>query len=92
MEPADAEERELSEPEEEVAEANVELAPDVNDAVLLALLVMLPDTELWVAEASEEAELVLEAALDDDDDDELELLSKTAWMRISWHWAPIDSS
>lgn len=89
LEPADSEERELSEPEEEVAEAKDELAPDVNEAVLLAVLVMLPEAELSVAEASEEAELVLEASLDDD---ELELLSKMAWMRISWHWAPIHSS
>lgn len=81
LEPADPEERELSESEEEVAEAKVELAPDVNEVVLLAVLVTLPDTELSVAEASEEAELVLEASLDD----ELELLSKMAWMRISWH-------
>ena len=72
---------------EDVGVAEPELAPDMVDAVLLAPLVVLASKVLRLSEAEAEAVVLIEPLLADE-----ELLGKMAWMRISWHWAPIHSS
>jgi hypothetical protein len=74
--------------DEEVAEAKPELTPDVIDMVPLRPIVELMEAVLEAADASLEAVLLMDSELVDDS----ALSSNMAWMRISWHWAPIHSS
>jgi hypothetical protein len=73
-------------------EKPVPLAPEVVVALPLGLRDSLVRPSVEVAESIEvEPTRGLDVVLDSMAD-EVEDSAKTAWMRISWHWAPIHSS
>ena len=74
---------------EEVGVAEPEEAPQVMEAVLLAPLEVLTEKVLKLSDAEAEAVRLMAQLLMDED---FALSSKMTWMRISWHWPPMDSS